>query len=48
MAGAITSIVKGGTRKSVRHYAPSLAGPERLTALEDLIDAYARDVKWEQ
>jgi hypothetical protein len=42
----ITSVLRGGTRKSVDHYAN--AGPAALKALETAIDAAAREIRWEK
>ena len=41
------SVVRNGTRKTIRHYAPSMSGPPRLAALEHFVDLHVKSVKWD-
>jgi hypothetical protein len=40
------SLVRDGSRKTIRHYAPGLTGPPRLRAFETLIDQMEHNVTW--
>ncbi len=43
---AYVSIVRNGTRKTIRHYAPAATGPPRLRAFEERIDEIAARMEW--
>ena len=40
------SATKNGTRKLIRHYAPELSGPARLSLFEQAIDAVVPSIHW--
>jgi hypothetical protein len=43
---AYVSIVRGGERKTIRHYGPSTSGPLRLRWFEQLLDESAEAIEW--